>query len=67
MAIDTQTGKTHILKENEYSGDFNKNESEWKRIKCECGNDSFHVIYTDHYETTVKCMKCGFMDIVHEG
>lgn len=59
--------KTHILKDSEYSGDFEKDQTKWKKIECQCGNDQFNVIYTDAYETCAKCTKCGFMDIIHDG
>lgn len=32
-----------------------------------CGAYKFIVGYTDSFETSIKCPKCGFERIVHEG
>lgn len=37
------------------------------KLYCECGSDQFEVIYTDIYETTAECAKCGRSEVVHGG
>ena len=32
-----------------------------------CGGYKFIVGYTDSYETSIKCPRCGFERIVHDG
>ena len=32
-----------------------------------CGGYKFIVGYTDSFETSIKCPKCGFEKIVHDG
>jgi uncharacterized Zn finger protein len=40
----------------------------WQKVECsQCDSTEFEVIITDLYETSVRCLKCGEMDIVHEG
>ena len=42
--------------------------TKWKHVICsKCGNKLFEVIYTDAYETSAKCSKCGLFEVVHSG
>jgi uncharacterized Zn finger protein len=40
----------------------------WQKVECsQCDSVEFEVIITDLYETSIQCLHCGHMDIVHEG
>lgn len=53
----------------EYNQPSNNQERyEWKLIECAmCDSTKFEVIYTDEYETSIRCLKCSHISIVHDG
>ena len=36
-------------------------------VICECGSNSFMLIYTGQYELSAKCTHCGIMEEVYSG
>jgi hypothetical protein len=56
-----------ILGENGEAPDHNTNEDDWERIVCTCGKHHWEVFWTADYETSVRCIYCGYMDTVHTG
>ena len=60
--------KTFKLKKDENTETYsNSIKEEWKIVECICGCRIFEIISTAPYETSARCTKCGFMDVVHDG
>lgn len=39
----------------------------FKKLKCTCGNEVFHVAQTEVYETSARCTICLKWFVVHTG
>jgi hypothetical protein len=60
--------KIYKLKKDEHTETYSDSiKDEWEIYECICGCKSFRVISTGAYETSIKCIECGFMDIAHDG